>query len=152
MVGFTDNCLSHLCINCISIVMNVLPLFVMQLYAICDCIGGLHSSLGITAFVWNIIYSIGAFIREKYIFNIRTITAFCLPILLLAMCICALPCIRHNIHNTTTTTCRINCINFKYIWMESYGYLYCALRFIIAIALFISGNRIHVSLSECNKR
>ncbi len=62
--------------------------------------GGLHSSLGITAFVWNIIYSIGAFIREKYIFNIRTITAFCLPILLLVICICALPCIRHHFHNS----------------------------------------------------
>eukprot|EP01084_Bolivina_argentea_P304850 526568_1 len=52
-----------------------------------DCIGGLHSSLGVTAFVWNIIYSIGAFVREDNIFNVRTITAFCLPFFLLIICI-----------------------------------------------------------------
>merc|ERR1719384_2433353 len=64
-----------------------------------DCIGGLHSSLGVTALVWNVIYAIGAFIREGYVINMRSGTAWCLPFLLLIICFSALPCIRHHCHN-----------------------------------------------------
>ncbi len=54
----------------------------------------------IYAFTWNIIYAIGAFIREEYKLNIRTITAFGLPILLCVICLSALPCLRHHFHNS----------------------------------------------------
>eukprot|EP01084_Bolivina_argentea_P047233 87022_1 len=65
-----------------------------------DCIGGLHSSLGVTALVWNVIYAIGAFIREDYSINMRSGTAFCLPFLLIIICLSALPCLRHHYHNS----------------------------------------------------
>lgn len=65
-----------------------------------DCIGGLHSSLGVTSLVWNVIYAIGAFIREGYVVNMRSGTAWCLPFLLMVICISALPCVRHHCHNS----------------------------------------------------
>jgi len=55
---------------------------------------------GVTALVWNIIYAIGAFIREEYEMNMRTGTAWCLPFLLIIICLSALPCIRHHFHNS----------------------------------------------------
>lgn len=65
-----------------------------------DCIGGLHSSMGVTALVWNIIYAIGAFIREGYEVNLRSGTAWALPLLLMVICMSALPCLRHHFHNS----------------------------------------------------
>eukprot|EP01084_Bolivina_argentea_P178278 308169_1 len=64
-----------------------------------DCIGGLHSSFGVTALAWNIIYVFDLFSIENYIFDVRTLTGLCLPILLLLVCTSALPCFRHHYHN-----------------------------------------------------
>jgi len=65
-----------------------------------DCIGGLHSTSGTTAFVWNVIYAIDAFKREGSEINVRSVTAWCLPALLLLICLSALPCIRYRHHNS----------------------------------------------------
>ncbi len=41
-----------------------------------------------------------AFIREGYEINMRSGTAWCLPFLLMIICMSALPCIRHHFHNS----------------------------------------------------
>ena len=70
-----------------------------HLFRSADCIGGLHSSFGVTGLIWNIIYAFGTYHRERYI-NWRVSTAFCLPIIFISICFIGLPCFRHWFHNS----------------------------------------------------
>eukprot|EP01084_Bolivina_argentea_P205452 350963_1 len=66
-----------------------------HLTRLADGIGGLHSSCGVSALVWNSIY----FYDNQITFGKMNVTWF-LPFALLTMIVFALPCIREHYHNT----------------------------------------------------
>eukprot|EP01084_Bolivina_argentea_P296315 510321_1 len=65
-----------------------------------DCIGGLHLSLSITAFIWNTIHAIVAFTQQNYEINVISVTAFSVPFLMLIICVSAFPYFRYYYHNS----------------------------------------------------
>eukprot|EP01084_Bolivina_argentea_P205453 350964_1 len=65
-----------------------------HLTRLADGIGGLHSSCGVSALVWNSIY----FYDNQITFGKMNVTWF-LPFALLTMIVFALPCIREHYHN-----------------------------------------------------